>query len=506
MRRAFQSFESLYRVPYYYNAAAAAAAGGDNTITPPPPQLSPRQLPIPSLNISPTNNNNNNSSPLLHQDPEEARKTFFYHGDALVIRTAIWSRILVAIVGTLALNLVGAYDSSTNILLGATIPDSLPNVYPFTCSANWDGAYFTRIAEQGYRYEQAHAFFPLMPLLMRTSTSLFFNHLIPVGWFPSDAALLAFVGAILSNAAFVLSAVVLFHLSDRVLNDSQVALRAALLYCFNPASIFFSVAYAEAIFALLTFTGMLLLTPRHPRPAVTFQNRLLASLLFGLATTARSNGALLGIHSLYAAFRSWQVDARPDRTVRAFIQLVCVTAIHFTCLLLVLGYGWLRFCYWPLHHHTNSAAAATTTAAASVPVVVVAAAAAPWCSRYIPNIYSYIEEHYWEVAPFQYYQQKQIPNFILALPIISMSLRCIRKFRRILPGHSLQLTISVLIALVVMNVQVSTRFICASCPILYWFAARSTTGGGGKEYFTLVFFSLYTVLGSGMFCAFYPWT
>lgn len=33
--------------------------------------------------------------------------------------------------------------------------------------ANWDGVYFHHIAYHGYKQEQFHAFFPLMPLLMR---------------------------------------------------------------------------------------------------------------------------------------------------------------------------------------------------------------------------------------------------------------------------------------------------------------------------------------------------
>jgi phosphatidylinositol glycan class V len=47
-------------------------------------------------------------------------------------------------------------------------------------------------------------------------------------------------GFLLSNALFVLSAVCFFKLSATVLRDRQLALAAARLYCFNPASIFHS--------------------------------------------------------------------------------------------------------------------------------------------------------------------------------------------------------------------------------------------------------------------------
>lgn len=36
--------------------------------------------------------------------------------------------------------------------------------------AVWDSAFFVRIAQCGYEYEQFHAFFPLLPLLLRLTS------------------------------------------------------------------------------------------------------------------------------------------------------------------------------------------------------------------------------------------------------------------------------------------------------------------------------------------------
>lgn len=39
--------------------------------------------------------------------------------------------------------------------------------------ARWDAVYFVSIAKDGYQFEQQHAFFPLLPLLLRLGGQLF---------------------------------------------------------------------------------------------------------------------------------------------------------------------------------------------------------------------------------------------------------------------------------------------------------------------------------------------
>jgi phosphatidylinositol glycan class V len=65
---------------------------------------------------------------------------------------------------------VDDYDSSAEtILLGsstALIPNNLLYRF-FSVFVRWDAFYFLHIAENGYVYEQEHAFFPLLPMLSR---------------------------------------------------------------------------------------------------------------------------------------------------------------------------------------------------------------------------------------------------------------------------------------------------------------------------------------------------
>jgi len=124
----------------------------------------------------------------------------------------------------------------------------------------------------------------------------------------------------------------------------------------------------------------------------------------------------------------------------------------------------------------------------------------------VPDVYTFVQREYWGVGFLHYYQRKQLPNFVLAAPAVLLSLRAVRKFRTMHPEHALHLLVSVAVAVALMNVQVATRFLCSSSPAVYWFTARTTGGGGGKGYFTLLYFSTYVLVGTAAFACFYPWT
>ena len=182
----------------------------------------------------------------------------------------------------------------------------------FGWAAKWDGAYFTQIAHSsswtsngavlGYELEHFHAFFPLLPMLMASGS-------VPLQWFGlSSPAATILSGVLVSNVAFVLSVVVLFRYSCFVYRRGQPdcpegwvpqqALVAALLYCFNPASVFMSAIYTEALFGCLSITGLLVLHSSERR----WGPRWWASaLLFAGCSATRSNGVL------YVGYALWEV-------------------------------------------------------------------------------------------------------------------------------------------------------------------------------------------------------
>ena len=69
------------------------------------------------------------------------------------------------------------------------------------------------------------------------------------------------------------------------------------------------------------------------------------------------------------------------------------------------------------------------------------------------------------------------------------------------------------VGLLVAHVQVTTRLLMSSCPALYWFAAAARAGPRRRrpgrcawlDWIAAYFFG-YTVVGTVLFCSFYPWT
>lgn len=135
---------------------------------------------------------------------------------------------------------------------------------------------------------------------------------------------------------------------------------------------------------------------------------------------------------------------------------------------------------------------------------------AEWCRDKIPIPYSYVQSRYWDVGFLRYFELRQAPNFLLAAPAIALILwsghaffrrhrhYCLRlgcTYFNLDPGaprapahdvyrsgvlpkdcfvyvaHAVFLA---LFCLLFAHVQIATRMICSSSPVLYWVAAVMT--------------------------------
>lgn len=143
----------------------------------------------------------------------------------------------------------------------------------------WDAHYFMHIAQYGYTHENTLAFFPLFPLLVRCVAAIIG---IPLLYILNYYSVLLISAVLINFILFVRTALVLHKLSEHVLRDETLAYHAALLFCLNPASVFFSAPYSEGLFAFLTFSA-LLFNEMHSSSSF-------AAVMFGLASAARSNG------------------------------------------------------------------------------------------------------------------------------------------------------------------------------------------------------------------------
>ncbi|XP_044967887.1 GPI mannosyltransferase 2-like isoform X2 [Hordeum vulgare subsp. vulgare] len=519
-----------------------------------------------------------------------------------IVRLAAASRVLVLTLSLLACLLFRPYDTSASLHPPCLSSPSFP---PSTSSSNsttatisslavWDGVHFARAAECGYEYEQSFAFLPLLPasitLLSRSRKSphLYLNFsslrcLLDLVWcwvlapFPSAVfaplvpmlgyrAVLVISGHVLNNVAFVAAAAYFYRLSVLILKDSGAAYRASVLFCFNPASVFYSSLYSESLYALFSLGGLFYLF---------FGSRTVAMIMLALSGSARSNGALnagyICFEALLQAYDAAIQKKRHMALVTGFLRSTFIFLPFFA----FQAYGYLNIC---LHGYTDELR--------------------PWCKAKLPLLYSFIQSHYWGVGFLRYFQVKQLPNFLLASPVLSLAVYSIVHYIKLLhqlfqstsiheqiianiegrlveayessefatvlkseistglnskkQGNTevkkrksvttraasasldgnvstrgivgdnkdgcpllvlpfiLHLTFMTFTAFFVMHVQVSTRFLSASPPI-YWAASHilaPARGGSCKRwgYFIVVYFIAYILLGSLLFPNFYPFT
>lgn len=337
--------------------------------------------------------------------------------------------------------------------------------------ARWDAQYFLHIAEHGYTYESSLAFFPLYPHLVRCIAETALDPLLCC--LPHQSVLLL-SGVLVNVFMFTVAAVALYHLT-LILFDEVAAAEATLLFCFNPASIFFSSCYTESLFSATTFLGLFLLESGQ---------ECLAAVFFVLGGLARSNGFLcagfLVFHSLIKWNQPWQSGCE------IVLKTVVRVAICFAPFLLFQCYAWSLFC---IPDRSIGLPETVVKHAGDQGYRLAAHNISEWCGNLLPFSYGYVQRTYWDVGFLYYYRLKQLPNFLLATPMVAqMGAVCScflgQGLRRFFPIHwkagigvaadvrrlpyVLHVCSLLLLCVFFVNVQVTTRLIAASSPVLYW--------------------------------------
>lgn len=419
----------------------------------------------------------------------------------------------------------------------------------------WDAQYFMHIAKHGYTYENSLAFFPLYPLIVGYIGDFIADI---VGKEYIDSILL--VTFILVNVyLFKQAALTLYKLTE-ILFNKKIAYDSAVLFCFNPASIFFIAPYTETLFSYLTFLSILNcleLYEKYSKPDNVFSFKdLLLILPIAMSTATRSNGVLNIGFLLYTFVCLYK------KNVKMKFEL------QWSCLYILLRYGFailmtsidclIPFIIFQYYCFVNFCQNFTP----SLPKVVLDQANKnkfilpgsynrhnqKWCRNLLPLAYSYVQDHYWNVGFLKYYQIKQLPNFFLAFPILFILIfSCIKhiyvnvvtrniydifimenpnKIRKtkvqiaktdlyqprlnVFYVHALFLS---LFCMFFIHIQVSTRLLCSATPVFYWICARHlnlfkmpSRSDSLSELFLRTYFVSFFIAGTLLFCNFLPWT
>ncbi|EGD81655.1 hypothetical protein PTSG_02370 [Salpingoeca rosetta] len=366
--------------------------------------------------------------------------------------------------------------------------------------ATWDGVYFANIACHGYQHEQNFAFFPGLAAIGSWARGM-----------PSCRCWAAASIEAANAVAFFLATAMLFKLTREVMGNERDARVAAMLFAVNPALPFFGAAYTESIFALLVFSALYwLLLP--------------ASILFALATCMRSNGVVTA--GFVVHFALCTSSSIPRALARACFGVAIIVAPFIA----FQAYAYTVFCI------DRTGDDGHTTVAYDPPP--------PWCNSTIPSIYGYIQHHYWHVGFLQQYQAAQLPNFVLAAPVMVASVAAVWTHTQ--QGHNRTTMMATtttpaitrpprtrahcnataggfgdgrvfvvavyhaflsLFALLTMHVQVSTRLLASASPLLYWFGAHVFRTGAWWQGSVWLRVSLaYAVMGTALHALFLPWT
>ncbi|EMR82639.1 putative gpi mannosyltransferase 2 protein [Botrytis cinerea BcDW1] len=297
----------------------------------------------------------------------------------------------------------------------------------------------------------------------------------------------------------------------------RFALVTALLHIISPAGIFLSAPYAESSTALLTFLGAFIFAKSFESGE---SNRtlghdlliLISGVVFGLATTFRSNALLNGLLLLEEAFRIL-LSLSNGFNIFAVRRLI-ITGLGGMC----VGIGFLTPQYIAYQEYCG------VTDIVNPRI---------WCSNTLPSIYAFVQAFYWNNGPFKYWTVSNIPLFLLAMPmmvILGISGNEVLRdshFQQIpvtprkdvdppvngiRQGHKVQIVRNLALSQLLLtvytlisgHVQIITR-ISSSSPVYLWYMAASVGRGKGPTV-TMVgrFMIIYAGIQSGLFSSFLP--
>ncbi|KAI7871482.1 GPI mannosyltransferase 2 [Spinellus fusiger] len=402
------------------------------------------------------------------------------------------TRLVTLFLGIASYLYTGSYDTSAETVLSCHLTKSTFVQRCLTALLRWDALYFLHIAEHGYVYEQEYAFFPMMPvaarLLSDTLLSPLHNALGNIKY------TLILGGAIVSNVSFVLAAGALYKLGRTLFpRHGSMAFVSSVAFCLSPPSMFMSSFYTESLFAYTSFMGMYWVARKH---------YLSASVVWGLASLTRSNAII------YTGFFIYEFIVTQMSLCTGIVWSVLYSLPVLSGFVGFQYYAYTEFC---TNGHDR-----------------------PWCHFQPPFVYNFVQKEYWNNGFLAYYEMKQIPNFLLAAPIILLSIAGLWVYIQEDWKHFISLgayhtrkndlytsnrvavymylwAFLVFYTTTCMHVQVILRFF-TSLPPLYWFIAHLWIEGFNSSCkyrrwiaeSVLTYCVLYGCVGIVLFAGFLP--
>jgi hypothetical protein len=239
---------------------------------------------------------------------------------------SVLSRVVLAAWVILVGTYLADYDESARL---NDVDLRLPRIVHGTRSAprfpmlwHWDAVHYRHIADYGYTHESSFAFFPFIPLMIRSLERglpscpfVAFTRLQFLFFGASVVAMRRALFAIVDDELDAFAAAAADPKAkrdgsevDRIRRTNTVVGAAVIFYILSPASIFTVASYTEPFYCALTLGAFVLLRRGWA---------ILGSVWFALATASRSNGILAAAFLLQDALRLCWRRYRGDPTEEA---------------------------------------------------------------------------------------------------------------------------------------------------------------------------------------------
>lgn len=461
-------------------------------------------------------------------------------------KLAIFSRLLTISIGFCA-NILIPNHNSDDAFKSPVNPEALTKstdefvTYVFGGFRQWDAEHFLHIAEHGYVYDISLAFYPLYPLIIRFITNFLLTVISLEIWL-SFRSLSLVISLILNIFFFAKASKYLYLLSVRIFKKHTIANLIVFLFCFNPASIFFSAPYTESLFALLSFWTMY--------NCLTFcdnnnnDNIRSIAISLSLSILCRSNGIVNVGFVLFYGFKNVFCRIYSNNYSQQFIVLSFLKIIF---LLSIAGFVFVGIQFYQI----NLFCTTDNNSLETLPDYLInysnmnnymimgnfTAEIPKWCFNQFPFPYTFVQNHYWNVGFLNYYEFKQIPQFFLAAPILylfgkelsiyyrnnwpnSWKLQFLYLSDEKLFVYMIHVTFLAIVCILFVHIQVSTRLLASASPCLYWFSAKylikefHNCNSNWKNIVSLIkyrnliviWYCLYFFIGIFSFCNGLPWT
>ena len=232
-----------------------------------------------------------------------------------VLLVYVASRLFYLVAGALLAGIVpvGSFQRTTH-----DVPVGTMNLW-----SHWDGEHYVALAASGYLqppYNASPAFFPLYPLLMRSSAELFGG--------PASLPSLSVWGVLISLLALPFALYFVYRIAEEGWG-TRAAQGTVLALAFFPTSFFLNAVYTESLFLALSAGSLWAARVR--------KDLLLACALAAFATATRNVGVFLIVPLAY----EW-LKGGAGRDYGPWRGAACL-ALAFSGLLGYSAYLWLRF-------------------------------------------------------------------------------------------------------------------------------------------------------------------